>query len=433
MGTINLITGTASGKIGQFQYQTHGMKCVVRTKQPEGLTNDQAELINKPILINLSQAYHHWAKHLLSNYLSDWKKPQALWNYYTKCNQGLFDGTAGYESGYAVVKHGATVQYQATYTVRPFDKTAVFQFDQAPAVLDKSAVICLVYGLVSGPPEDWIIFKLPVTETPQAVPYWSVEAGSEDIGYFLVDQAGKLYAGMTLCTVKGEVPPEYFSPTPAEVAANMLIYEEYWDLYNSLRLRFNFNADFMPSWITGKTIRYTAHVALEGHPAGTSWTAVYSPSVTFLLEDYDVVSTVDPLLTWVIVEGDTEKSDPITLTVSQLIPPPGFFDQCQFVVYQEESADDEYYAVLQFWYDTEEQYDFAVRFYVNFTGQGSIVSHLPKNPMFYMFDDFPYLWDESPHIPVTPPCGTAQFVIGDHRNDSRYNFGDPFTVGYEEP
>jgi hypothetical protein len=433
MGRINLITGTASGKIGQFQYQTHGMKCVVRTKQPEGLTNDQAELVNKPILINLSQAYHQWAKFLLSNYLSDWKKPQALWNYFTKCNQGLFDGTAHYEAGYAVVHHGAVEQYPATYTVRPQDHTAAFQFDVDPGALDKSAVVCLVYGLVSGPPESWVIVQLPVTETPQAVPYWSVEEGSEEIGYFLVDRAGKLYAGMTLCKVKGVEPPEYFSPTPAEVATNMLVYEEYWDLYNNMRLRFNFNTSFMPSWITGKTIKYTAHVSLEGHPAGTSWTAVYSPTVTFLLEDFEPVSTVEPIITWVIVEGTTEKSDPVTLYVSQIIPPTGFFTQCQFVVYQEEAYDDEYYAMFQFWNNTEEQYDFAIRFYVKFTGQGSIVSHMPENPMFYMTEDFPYLWDESPYVPVTPPCGTAQLVIGNHPNDSRYFFGSPFTVGYEEP
>jgi hypothetical protein len=432
MGRINLITGTASGKIGQFQYQTHGMKCVVRTKQPVGLTNDQAELANKPILINLSQAYHQWAKHLLSHYPSDWKKPQALWNYYTKCNQGIFDGTAEFEAGYAVVKHGPVKQYPAAYTVRPADQTAVFQFDEAPAALDKSSVVCLVYGLVSGPPEKWVVIQLPVTDTPQGVPYWFVEAGSEDIGYYLIDHAGKLYAGMTLCTIKGVAPPEYFSPSPAEVTANMLIYEEYGDLYSSLRLRFDFNTAFMPSWLTGKTIKYTAHVALVGHPAGTSWSAPYSPAASFLLRDYDVASTVDPILTWVIVDGVVEKSDPITLYVSQLIPPPLFFDQSQFVVYQEPSYNNTYYAMLQFWADTEEQNDFAARLYVQFTAQGSIAAHMPENPMFDTVEGFPCLWGEIPYVPVSPPCGTAQLVIGNHPEDSRYYFGDPFTVGYKE-
>jgi hypothetical protein len=167
MGRINLITGTASGKIGQLQYQTHGMKCVVRSKQPEGLTNDQAELVNKPILINLSQAYHQWAKYLLSNYPSDWKKPQALWNYYTKCNQGIFDHTVNYNAGYAVVHHGPAEQYPAAYTVRPWEQTASFQFNAAPAALDSTAVVCLVYGLVSAPPENWEIVRLPVTEPPR--------------------------------------------------------------------------------------------------------------------------------------------------------------------------------------------------------------------------------------------------------------------------
>lgn len=432
MGRINLITGTASGKIGQLQYQTHGMKCVVRTKQPEGLTNDQAELINKPILLNLSRAYRQWAKYVLSVYPSDWLKPQALWNYYTKCNQGLFDGSADYDAGYAVVKHGATKQYPATYTVRPWEQAAFFQFDEAPAALDNSAVVCLVYGLVSGPPENWVIVQFPVTETAQAAPYWSVVDGSEDIGYFLLDRSGKLYAGMTLCTVKGEAPPDYFSPSADDVAANMLIYEEFWKIQEPLRVRFNFNTSFMPSWIAGKTIKYTAHVALNGHPSGTSWTAPYSPTASFVLAGAGAVSTVDPILTWVILDGQTEKSDPVTLRVSQIIAPPGFFSQCEFVVMQEHDSGNDYYAVFQFWYDNDDQNDFASNFFVKFTGQGSVASHLPENPMFYGTEDFPYLWQDTPYVPVTPPCGTAQFVIGNHPNDTRYFFGSPFTVGYLE-
>jgi hypothetical protein len=432
MGRINLITGTASGKIGQFQYQTHGMKCVVRTKQPGGLTNGQAELINKPILLNLSKAYHQWAKYLLTKYPSDWAKPQALWNYYTKCNREIFNGTADYDAGYAVMKHGPVKQYTATYTVRTWEQSAVFQFDEAPAALDRSAVVCLVYGLVSGPPDKWEIVRLPVTETPHPVPCWSVETGSEDVGYFLLDRSGRLYAGMTLCTVKGETPSEYFSPTPEEVAANMVIYEEYKELTSPLQVRFAFNTGYMPSWINGKLIRYTAHVALKGHPAGTSWTAPYSPTAIFILENYMAASPVDPLLTWVIVDGDTEKSDPITLKVSQIITPPGFYDKCHFTVYQEIDYGNNYYAKFYLSGLDSKEYDFSMHFNVKFTGQGSIVPYMPGNPMFYPIEEYPSLWSDVPHVSVTPPCGTARFVIGDHVNDSRYYFGPSFTVGYEE-
>jgi hypothetical protein len=432
MGRINLITGTASGKIGQFQYQTHGMKCVVRTKQPGGLTNDQAELVNKPILLNLSQAYHRWAKYLLTEYPSDWARPQALWNYYTKCNQGIFDGTADYEAGYAVVKHGAVKQYPATYTVRPWLQTAVFQFNEAPAALDKHAVVCLVHGLVSGPPEQWDLIKLPVTETPQAAPCWAEEAGSEIVGYFLLDHTGRLYGGMTLCEVKGETPPEYFSPTPEEVAANMPVYEEYYEFPEPMRARFSFNTAFMPSWITGKTIRYTAHVALVEHPAGTSWTEPYDPAAAFTFEFRDAVAPVDPLLTWVIVEGDTEKSDPVTLRVSRIIPPAGFFENCEFMVNQEGPKNGWYGGMFLLKGLNKAQYDFAMHFNIKFTGQGSIAPYLPENPMFYHYEDFPYLWQEKFYVPATPPCGTAQMVIGNHPGDSRYYFGSPFTVGYSE-
>jgi hypothetical protein len=432
MGRINLITGTASGKIGQFQYQTHGMKCVVRTKQPEGLTNDQAELVNKPILLNLSSAYHQWAKYLLTEYPSDWAKPQALWNYYTKCNQALFEGTADYEAGFAVVKHGAVKQYRATYTVRPWEQTAEFQFDEAPAALDASAVVYLVHGLISGPPENWVIVPLSVTADPQAAPYWNEEAGSENIGFFLLDHAGKLYGGMTLCAVKGAAPPEYFSPSPEEIAANMLIFEEQSAALRNLQIRLAFNSAFMPSWITGKTIKYTAHVNLVGHPAGTSWTEVYSPATVYQLPRFDVYAPVDNLLSWVIVDGETEKSDVLSLKISELIPPQDLFTDSYATIYQEQYDPNSYYAVLWLVGGTEEQEEFLYNFYLKFTGQGSFTSHLPENPMFYRSEDFPYLWEEVPYVPVTPPCGTVQLVIGDHPNDSRYFFGPPFTVGYDE-
>ncbi|MDR2759795.1 MAG: hypothetical protein LBB78_10500 [Spirochaetaceae bacterium] len=432
MGRINLITGTASGKIGQFQYQTHGMKCVVRTKQPEGLTNDQAELINKPILLSLSKAYRLWAKYLLTSYPSDWSKPQALWNYYTKCNQPLFDGSAQYEAGYAVVKHGAVIQYQAVYTVRPWEQTAVFQFDEDPGALDAGAVICLVRGLVSGPPEDWVIVRLPITKTPQAVPYWNEEAGSENIGYFLLDRTGKLYAGMTQCSVKGDVPPEYFSPSPAEIAANMLVYEELPRADDFLTIRFSFNTAFMPSWITGKTIRYTALTALEGHPAGTSWTAPYNPGAVFYLPDWTIKATTEPLLSWVVLDGATEKSDTITLRSSQILPPPNFLADLSFAVIQEPIGGGSYSAMLIFYTASALQERFLFFFNVKFTGQGDIGDNMPENPMFYNIDEYPYVWEDGSYLKVTPPYGIVNLVIGNHPNDPAYYFGPVFTVGYEE-
>jgi hypothetical protein len=432
MGRINLITGTASGKIGQFQYQTHGMKCVVRTKQPGGLTNDQAELVNKPILLNLSQAYRQWAKYLLGAYPSDWKKPQAVWNYYTKCNQGLFDGTADYNAGYAVVKNGATAQYTATYTVRPWEQTATFQFDENPAALDKSAAVCLVRGLTSGPPENWEIVCLSVTPDPQQVTCWSEEAGSENVGYFLLDHAGKLYGGMTVCEVKGDAPPEYFSPTADEIAAKMLVYEEQDTAITYLRIRLSFDTSFMPSWIAGKTIKFTAHTAIEGHPAGTFWTEAYNPAATFRLAEYAIKDTVTPALSWVILNGESEQSDTIPLKVSQIIPPPGFFTETGALLYQEEDYPGEYKAELWFQSKTIEQDNFSIFFNMKFTGTGNVAAHMVENPMFGPAEGFPLVWEEIPHVNVTPPCGTAQLVIGDHPDDSRYYFGQPYSVAYEE-
>jgi hypothetical protein len=237
---------------------------------------------------------------------------------------------------------------------------------------------------------------------------------------------------MSLCTVKGETPPEYFSPTQAEVAANMLIYEETDPSSGFLQVRFNFNTEFMPSWITGKTIKYTARIDFVGHPAGTSWTSVYNPAESFIILDDLAQSTIDPILTWVIVEGDTEKSDPVTLYISQIITPPGFFDQCHFYVYQHEWYSDAWNAGLVFTADTKESEDFGYWFRLQFTGQGSIAAHMPENPMFGDSADFPHLWEAAPYVPVSPPYGTARFVIGGHINDSRYYFGPPFSVSYEE-
>jgi hypothetical protein len=432
LGRINLITGTASGKIGQFQYQTHGMKCVVRTKQPGGLTNDQAELVNKPILLNLSSAYHRWAKYLLSHYPSDWSKPQALWNYYTKCNQAIFDGAADYEAGYAVVKHGASKQYQATYTLRSWEQTAFFQFDENPVELDTYAVVCLVHGLTSGPPEEWDTVMLSVTPAAQPVPYWAEKDGSVNIGYFLLEHSGKLYAGVTLCSVRGERPPEYFSPSPEEITANMLVYEEQGVKDIPLQIRLSFNTAFMPAWAVGKSVRYTAHTDLVGHPAGTSWADTYNPSAVFNLPDYVCVSPLDPLLSWEILDGATVKSDLITLNVSEIITPPDFFARSGAVIYQAKAGTSGYEALIWFQTETIREEYYSLNFYIKFTAQGSFTSLLPENPMFFKVGDSPDLWHGIPYVTVTPPCGTVQLVVGDHPDDSRYYFGPPFTVGYEE-
>jgi hypothetical protein len=432
MGRINLITGTASGKIGQFQYQTHGMKCVVRSRQPQGLTNDQAELVNKPILLNLSESYRRWAKYLLTAYPSDWVKPQALWNYYTKCNQSLFEGTAEYEAGFSVVFHGAVKQYGAAYTYDPGTSTAEFQFDEAPAALPPSTVVCLVHGLTAGPPEQWEIVTLAAVSGPQAAPYWNELEGSENIGYFLLDRDGKLYGGMTVCSIHGAVPPEYFSPTGAEIAANMLIFEEINGLSDPLQIRFAFNTGFMPSWIAGKTIRYTAHVALDGHPAGTSWQAPYSPTATFRLANWEAVAPVDPLISWVILDGSAEKSDQITLKVTNLVVPTGFFENAVMYVYQEHYSASTWVAILQGEFSSEACEVFALSLYIKITGQGVLASHMAANPLCAEYEGFPYFWQNSPYVPLSAPCGTAQFVLGNHPDDSRYYLGPALPLGYEE-
>ena len=432
MGRINLITGTASGKIGQFQYQTHGMKCVVRTRQPQGLTNDQAELINKPILVNLSASYHQWAKHLLTEYPSDWVRPQALWNYYTKCNRPLFEGAAGFEAGFAVVYHGAVKQYQGSYTLDPFSLTAVFSFDEPPAALPASTEVCLVRGLTSGPPEQWEIIKFPVSASPHAAPYWNEAAGSENIGFFLLDHAGKLYGGVTVCSIHGVTPPEFFSPTQAEITANMLIFEEVNGLNDPLQVRFAFNAAFMPSWLAGKTIRYTAHVPLEGHPAGTSWTAVYNPTASFRLSQYVAVSPLDPLITWVVLDGAVEKSDHLTLRVTNVIIPSGCFENMYITVFQEPTSGNLYYAQVEWSTNNQASENFVLHLYIKVTGQGPMAGAMAANPMSGPADGFPYLWENVPRVPVTLPCGAAQFMFGDHPGDSRYFIGPSYTLDYTE-
>lgn len=86
MATGNLISGVLHGKVGSLQFQKWKSHGVVRAKQPSGLNNSQALDVNKKILDRLSYHYHLWAKWLLQTQTTEYKKPQAHWNYFTLCN-----------------------------------------------------------------------------------------------------------------------------------------------------------------------------------------------------------------------------------------------------------------------------------------------------------------------------------------------------------
>jgi hypothetical protein len=178
LGTLNLLAGTAHGKIGQFQFQTRGLKCVVRTKQPQGLTNSQAETVNKPVLQKLSACYHLWAKYMLETFDTDYKKPQALWNYYTELNKHSFiDGVTERTGWHFNKKAGASVP-AAVYYPDSANNGGRLEFSEPPPSEYLNRDVLLIFGLDKKPiaqcqkvyaPYGAIIENLPCIATEEDV------------------------------------------------------------------------------------------------------------------------------------------------------------------------------------------------------------------------------------------------------------------------
>jgi len=196
MGSINLIAGTASGKIGVNQYQTHGLTCVVRTKQPEGLTNEQALLINKPVLDALSLKYKAYASYILDNYPSDWVKPMARWNYYTKCNALFFDSGVTAKTGLCLsrmlVPPDCTAYY--LYTESTESAVAYLMPDVLAAFGGQKAVF--VQGASPKTIGECIFTERSVEELVTGLPYAAEynQAGAVRM-FFLSGSTGKIMYG----------------------------------------------------------------------------------------------------------------------------------------------------------------------------------------------------------------------------------------------
>lgn len=196
MGIINLVTGCASGKIGQLQYQTKGLKCIVRSKQPDGLTNQQAEEINKPVLLDLSYKYRLWAKWLIENYITDWKPPKSKWNYYTECNKRFFVEGIKPELGFSIGYWTGKPLPSATYQPDNGGDTATFEFSTLPPNDYFGQKILLVfkpdiYGMASA---EKVLLNYGILEQNLEV-IEGVEEGDTILGFILSTDKTKALSG----------------------------------------------------------------------------------------------------------------------------------------------------------------------------------------------------------------------------------------------
>jgi hypothetical protein len=205
MASINLLTGTAHGKVGVLQYQSQGLKCIVRSKQPDGLTNPQAEQVNKPILLALSEQYRLWAKWLLDNYQTDYKRPQALWNYYTKCNQDVYTKEVGYSIGFQVNKHHIAQEYYPVYSFTGPRNPGRLYFPVSPDAYPPGSNIVIVHGYKTRPWPEVDLIELPLSAEILNLPTWELEAPYDDIAVFLKERdASRAVTGFTPVTYINE-------------------------------------------------------------------------------------------------------------------------------------------------------------------------------------------------------------------------------------
>jgi hypothetical protein len=188
MASINLLTGTAHGKVGVLQYQSQGLKCVVRSKQPDGLTNPQAETVNKPILLALSNQYHLWAKWLLENYETDYRRPQALWNYYTKCNQDAYTKELQYAIGFQVNKHHIQQEYYPVYTFTGPQNPGRLHFPVHPEAYPPGCNIVIVRGWKSRPLPEAELVEVPLAVEITGLPSWELPEPYDDIAVFIKEK-----------------------------------------------------------------------------------------------------------------------------------------------------------------------------------------------------------------------------------------------------
>ena len=288
MGTLNLLAGTAHGKIGQFQFQTRGLKCVVRTKQPEGLTNAQAENINKPVLQKLSEHYHLWAKYMLENYDTDYKKPQALWNYYTEVNRPSFVDGVTQRTGWFVNKKAGLSVPGGVYYPDSANNSGRFEFSEIPPQEYLNYDVLLIFGLDTKPIAQCQKVYAPYGAIIEDLPYIATEEAVTQILGFIVSRnheglisgAFKITAGPDSglpfwnapdTFINGGILLNYTTVTAEAIAAEIAINEAQVPAqFNGYKWRFLFSKK-LGGYLAGTTHTITRGQALSVSANCEAW------------------------------------------------------------------------------------------------------------------------------------------------------------------
>lgn len=236
MAEINLITGCANGKVGNLQFQSQGLKCVVRSKQPSGLYNSQALDINAPVLKALSAQYHLWARYMLNNFKTDYAKPQAVWNYYTECNKRFYDNPESEFIGQCVNKGEYPLLPNCLLKIGDTKEETTFEWKgEVPSFYRDMQVLIFVWKQ-AGNIQDADKHLIDVSESPVLVPIENYDENDYCMAFIVVatDEGYELITGASVATI--EVPQEKFWNIPADIATSLAKIN-----YNSIGYQGNLN------------------------------------------------------------------------------------------------------------------------------------------------------------------------------------------------
>lgn len=270
MGKVNLITGTAHGKIGKIQYQSKGLKCIVRSAQPIGLSNNQATQINKPVFDKLSQEYNSWGRWALSEFETDLKKPQGAWNYYTKQNENSFKTGVTETTGWYVGKHTKALLGGCVYHESINKDYGIIQFaDQLPVdYVDYDILIIFAIG------------EHPIAECEKRyVPYNNAEQHfdfietaqnvTKIIGLIVSKDHKTLITGAFDIQAGGEVGDLYWN-CPTNFINNGIQASTTNIGTDNQNVSISIDSQLIPEEYTTLSVKWTYLTEISGHLAGSS-------------------------------------------------------------------------------------------------------------------------------------------------------------------
>jgi hypothetical protein len=269
MATVNILTGVAHGKIGVLQYQSRGLKCVVRSKQPEGLTNSQAEDVNKPVLQHLSGKYHLWARYMLSHFATGWKKPQAAWNYFTEVNRPSFTGGVTALTGWYVNKRAGALVPSAVYYPDSGESSGRLEFSTSPPLEYLNYDVLLIFGLDKLPIDRCQKIYAPYAGVMENLPFVEVaEDETQILGFIVSRDHAALISGAFPVTAGPDAGIPFWN-APADFIANGVTLHYTALTVSGVTAAVAIDEDAVPSRYTGFKWRFTFSRNLGSHASGS--------------------------------------------------------------------------------------------------------------------------------------------------------------------